>query len=445
MRRLIPLLISLFVAAVPVEAECRSPADSRNSLAIRNVNIIDVKTGRILRAQTLVAEGSRIRQIGPAETISVAHVTRSMDAAGAYLIPGLIDTHAHLWWVNGKLDEAALGRYLSNGVTTIRHAGRTGGDAAAADARERARRGIIRSPRISVSGMINSRSIAKYGSSGARALALDLVRLGVDGLKVRDGLTIEDVRTVIAVGKAAGLPVFGHTTDKNDEYSTEAVKSGLAGIMHVPDVIPHPTLAADARPDDPNDWQAQWLKWRLGWLSIPNANQNSLIRLMVKSGAWLEPTLITEHFIAFDDQHKAIAAGRGTLALYTETREGFPVFRGRDLDNFREAYGNMAAFVRNFARAGGVVLAGTDCVGGCGFVQDEVVLLVGAGLTPLEALRAATLNAAQALRYRDIGRIEVGMTADLVLIDGNPLRDIRNTRKIIAVVQGGKIVAERTR
>lgn len=439
----IQLAIGLFLTASPIAVARPSPADSRSSLAIRNVNIVDVQTGRILRARTLVIEGSRIRQIAPARTIKVRNATRSLDAAGAYLIPGLIDTHAHLWWVNGKLDEAALSRSLSNGVTTIRHAGRTGGDAASVEARDRARRGEIASPRISVSGMINTRAIAKYGCPDARALAVDLVRLGVDGLKVRDGLTIEDVRGVIDVGKAAGMPVYGHTSVSNDEYSALAVTSGLAGIMHVPDIVPLDSARPAMRPLDRKDWQAQALWWRLGWLAIPKARQESLIKLMVRSGAWLEPTLIAEHFSAYREEHKAIATRRGSLPMYTQTSEGFPVFKGQDLENYRKAYRNMAAFVRNFARAGGLVLAGTDCVGGCGFVQDEMALLVGAGLRPLEALQAATLNAARALRYRDIGRIETGMTADLVLIDGNPLDDIRATRKIVAVVQGGKIVSER--
>jgi imidazolonepropionase-like amidohydrolase len=72
-------------------------------------------------------------------------------------------------------------------------------------------------------------------------------------------------------------------------------------------------------------------------------------------------------------------------------------------------------------------------------------LLVEAGLTPLAALQAGTINAAKALRYDDIGRLEVGATADLLLVGGNPLDNIRHTRSIIAVVQGGKVVKRRTR
>lgn len=88
------------------------------------------------------------------------------------------------------------------------------------------------------------------------------------------------------------------------------------------------------------------------------------------------------------------------------------------------------------------MLAGTDCVPMCGFVQDELRLLVRAGLTPLQALRAATVDAAQALGRRDVGEVKVGSRADLVLLRGNPLDDIRETEKIVAVLLGGSLIQE---
>lgn len=444
------LLVCALLAAAPVEAKTSARDESRAALVIRNANVVDVRSGRVRLDQTIVVTGSRISFIGPRDKAEHPSAAPIIDADGAYLIPGLIDTHAHLWWddplEHRVLSHADLERHLDNGVTTIRQAGRTHGDAAGVQARERARRGEIRSPRISISGMVNSRAVAKYGSADAKSLAEHLVRLGVDGLKIRDGLTIEDVREVIAVGKAAGLPVYGHTFgvvgSRSVNYSAGAVASGLSGIMHLPVVA---TAATPERPSDPENWQAQWLWGRLGWLSFSQQDQKSLIKIMVERGAWLEPTLVTEHFVAFREQHEAVAAERGTLDLMKDARKGFPRFTGEDLALYRRAYQNMAAFVRDFARAGGIVLAGTDCTPTCGFVQDELALLVEAGLTPLQALQAGTINAAKALRYEDIGRVEVGATADLLLIEGNPLDNIRHTRSVIAVVQGGKVVKRRAR
>lgn len=443
MWRSLLLLASALFAACPVEAE-----SSARSLVIHNANVVNVRSGRVLSGQTVVVTGSRISFIGAPQKAEDAGAAQVIDAGGAYLIPGLIDTHAHLWWEDPRehrlLSHGDLERYLDNGVTSIRQAGRTYGDAAGVEARERARRGEIRSPRISISGMVNSRAVAKYGSADARSLAEHLVRLGVDGLKVRDGLTIQDVQEVIAVGKAAGLPVYGHTSDivgsRSVEYSAAAVVSGLAGVMHLPVVA---GAALPERPSDPDDWQAAWLWDRLGWLSFPERDRKTLIRTMVERGAWLEPTLAVEHFIAFPQQYEALAAERGTLDLIEGAREGFPRFTGEDLAIYRKAYQNMAAFVREFAGAGGMVLAGTDCPR-CALVQDELALLVEAGLTPLQALQAGTINAAKALGYRDIGRVEVGATADLLLVGGNPLENIRHTRSIITVIQGGKVVKRRS-
>lgn len=276
------LLVSALVAASPAEAGNPGPDESRAALVIRNAKVVDVRSGRVQPDQTVVVTGSRISFIGHSDKAPHMGAAPIIDAHGAYLIPGLIDTHAHLWWEdpreNRGLVQAHLERHLGNGVTTIRHAGRTGGDAAAVEARERAKRGAIRSPRISVSGMVNHRAVAKYGAADAKSLAAHLVRLGVDGLKVRDGLTIDDVRAVIAVGRSAGLPVYGHTfagEGRDVEYSAAAVESGLSGIMHLPAIVPRNAAALAKRPTDPQDWQAQWLWSRLGWLSFPEQDQKA--------------------------------------------------------------------------------------------------------------------------------------------------------------------------
>lgn len=445
------LLVGALVAASPVEAKASAQDESRTALVIRNANVVNVRSGQVYPGQTVVVVGSRINFIGPRYKARHPRAASVIDADGAYLIPGLIDTHTHLWWEDNQQHRGLvlgdLERQLDNGVTAVRHAGRTHGDAASVEARERARRGEIRSPRISVAGMVNARAVAKYGSADAKSLAEQLVGLGVDGLKVRDGLTIGDVRAVIAVGKGAGLPVYGHSSDgaslRNVEYSASAIASGLAGIMHVPPIVPHDAEALAKRPD-PEDWQAAWLWGSLGWLSVPEQDQKSLISLMVKRGAWLEPTLSIFHVQGYVQHYEALAAERETLDLFKESRQGFPTFTGDDLSFYRQAYQNMTRFVGDFARAGGIVIAGTDCPR-CAFVQDELALLVEAGLTPLQALQAGTINAARALRYDDIGRVEVGATADLLLISGNPLDNIRHTRSIVAVVQGGKVVMRRGR
>ncbi len=152
---------------------------------------------------------------------------------------------------------------------------------------------------------------------------------------------------------------------------------------------------------------------------------------------------IIDHLVAYDAEHVGAAKRLGLLPKdASQWREGLPTYRGADLELYRRAYPNMERFVRKFAQAGGTVLAGTDCAPFCSVVQDELVLLVRAGLTPHRALRAATIDAARVLRRPDVGQVKVGSRADLVLLRGNPLDDIRQTQKIAAVLLGGSLVRQ---
>jgi imidazolonepropionase-like amidohydrolase len=118
------------------------------------------------------------------------------------------------------------------------------------------------------------------------------------------------------------------------------------------------------------------------------------------------------------------------------------VYEGRDLQLLRATLERQMAFVKRFHEAGGLVVAGTDNHPAPGFgIHDEMRLLVEAGLPPLAALQAATLNAARVLGWLDrLGTIAPGKLADLALLDANPLEDIRNTRAIHAVILNGRVM-----
>ncbi|HVL78773.1 MAG TPA: amidohydrolase family protein [Sphingomicrobium sp.] len=441
-----PRLIAQMLAVLAAATVAVVPAPARDAPqigAVRNVHIVDVQSGLVIRDQTVVIADGKIRQIGPAQNVPIPFGAKVLDGDGGFLIPGLIDTHAHLWWDGDTLDEKPLRQFLQQGVTTIRHAGRGGRAALGIAAREAAAQDRFLSPRLVISGMVNLRSVDRHAVTNPAALAERLVELGVDGLKIREGLTINDVREVIRIGRRTGIPVYGHTNDNGlsgRDYSLVAVEEGIAGLMHVPDLISRPGGA----PGDPADWQAQWLWWRSIWDIMPQSEQDRLIESMVRRGAWLEPTLITDHWIAYDAEHLAASERRGVLAEATEARQGFPTYSGADLELYRRAYRNIESFVRKFAEAGGTVLAGTDCVPVCGFIQDELTLLVRAGLSPHQALRAATVDAAKALGRPDVGQVRVGYHADMVLLRGNPLDDIRQTENIAAVLLGGILLSEAT-
>lgn len=442
---MIPGLAARVLAFVAAGLAAAAPAparDARRVDAIRNVHVVDTERGLVTRDQTVLIADGKIRHVGAARSVPIPPGAKILDGAGGFLIPGLIDTHVHLWW-GVKNDEPLYTKWLSallqNGITTVRHAGRTGGDAIAIRAREDAARGTLRIPRLVVSGMINRRALPMHGAPTAAALAERLVELGVDGLKVRDGLTLADVRGVVRIGRGAGIPVYGHPNDApRPDYSIAAVESGLQGLTHVPNLIANPLPA----PADAEDWQAQDLWRRSVWATMPQHEQDRLIQAMVSRGVWFEPTLIMDHVVAYDEEHVGAAKRLGLAREASEWRQGLPTYRGAELELYRRAYHGMEDFVRKFAEAGGIVLAGTDCTPMCGLVQDELALLVRAGLTPQRALRAATIDAARALRRPDVGEVKVGSRADLVLLRGNPLDDIRQSESIAAVLLDGSLIRE---
>jgi imidazolonepropionase-like amidohydrolase len=131
---------------------------------------------------------------------------------------------------------------------------------------------------------------------------------------------------------------------------------------------------------------------------------------------------------------------------YEQVRTGFPAFAGEDLNLARQGFKRMQAFVRRFHAAGGTLLAGTDMSPwpGAG-LHEELRLLVESGLSPLAALQAATWNPARALGWDGrTGTVAVGLDADLVLLDANPLDDITNTTRIWAVVRAGQVLDRTT-
>jgi imidazolonepropionase-like amidohydrolase/Tol biopolymer transport system component len=149
---------------------------------------------------------------------------------------------------------------------------------------------------------------------------------------------------------------------------------------------------------------------------------------------------VTEDWLAFPERYRAAWLALGLPGSYEEFRAGFPAWTGQDLVDFQAAYERMKDFLRRFHQAGGLVIAGSDCLPSCDTgIHAELELLVSAGLSPAAALGAATLGAARALgREHSLGAVAPGLLADLLLLDANPLDDIRATRRIAAVIAGGR-------
>jgi imidazolonepropionase-like amidohydrolase len=431
------------------------PAAPDAPIALTNVTVIDVAAGQRLSGRTVIVDGGRIVRADADSRVAVPPAARRIDGSGRFLIPGLINTHVHLAAHPGREHPEGLGPLLANGLTTVRDAGTGGQDQRLVSLRDAVERGELLAPRIYVSGMVTRRNMMRYGAADGGALARQLIAWRVDGLKIRDGLTMDDVRAVVAEGARARIPVYGHTYDprtrnRDEVYTLEAIRAGVNGTMHISG---SPQLGSNRPPVAPafapDEWQRAWLSYSTWWLHTDVEAERTLIDTMVSRNAWLEPTLITEDWIANAEAYRASWSARAFPGVFERAHEGFPIYTGSDLEQFQAVFARMKDFVRRFHAAGGMVIAGTDCVltiPYCGYdLQDELRLLVDAGLPPAAALRAATLDAARALGWSDrLGRVEAGALADLVLLDGDPLTDIGNTGRIHAVITRGRYLDRTT-
>ena len=428
------------------------------TLVVLGVSIVDAARGTASTPQDILIEGGRIAAITPAGTAPAPSGAARIDAAGQFAIPGLIDVHAHVG--EGGIapqDDAtrarALRQFLRYGVTTIFVPGATGaGDAAFPALRERCRSGASACPTLFGTGSILTApgshpvstifgmpddvapdaveargvTVIKPGRD-VDALIAAKAAAGVDAIKiiVEDGpppwypkprLADEQIARVIAAAHARSLPVFAHIS--TSRLTRVAVEAGINGIMHAP---------LDALPDDVITRMAARRTWYVPTLSLYDGIL-TWARKQRESDpyalAGVEPSAI-ESLAAPPFLASAAADEAGALGYMRHASE-----------NLRRA-----------AAAGVPIALGTDVNNPFVFpgysAHEELALMVRAGLTPAQALLAATAGGAAFLRASNrIGAIAPGFTADVVLLSRNPLERIENSRSIVTVVARGRVIPQ---
>ncbi len=442
--QLVLILASLCVLlALPALGQGTFPPIREAFIAIEGAILIDGTGAPPAAGVTLLIEENRIRQIGSSDEVRIPAQARRINGRGKYLIPGLINAHVHY-------SAPFLHRlYLAHGVTTVRDVG------TAVDKiltlREEIAAGNLLAPRLVVSGMgINPRSVKSGGFESARAMTEYLANRGVDGIKVT-GYTLGELKEIVEVAHAHGLLVYGHT--RIDPGALAAVEAGLDGIEHVTDLMED---CIDENPPFPSgfDWnnREHFFKYYYGRLNrVLNLDKvDHLIERMVANDVYLDPTLINYY--------------RGFVVRNTPELEADPAFRYQpeqwDRSNRYGIYGPeeraewtktmklMQEVTRRFYRAGGLLLLGTDSQAAApdgalpGWsMHQELELFVEAGLTPMEVLQVATFNNARVMgKEEDLGTLEPGKYADLIILDADPLQEISNTRKIHLVIKDGLVL-----
>lgn len=427
---------------------CRGSAP--DGLALLGATLIDGTGGPPLSDAAVVVRGGRIESVGSRAGFELPKRTSQLDVSGRWIIPGLIDAHTHLT----PAVKWAPSRYLAWGVTTVRDM--HGSLSAVIAFRKRANLGSLDGPRMYVAGaMIDGLPTTYPDAIGVNAVndgrkAVDrLVSAGADFIKVYTHVDPPLLRAIVEEARTFNVSVTGHLgmTD-----AVTAARTGISAIEHmtgVPEAIARnrsSLLAAHYRGFFPG-----WTAFERSWADLDSATLTQIATRLAEEKVTIVPTLVLHETLSRLNDRAALRDP--ALATVPEAaRQEWDVsgMIGRagwseaDFAAFRGARPMQDLFLRAFTAAGGRIAAGSDSPNQLlvpGYSEhQEIELLVGAGLTPREALRAATRNGAVLLGADSLGLLAPGKVADLVVLTKNPLTDIRNTRAIEAVMSRGRLL-----
>src|ERR1700756_3813877 len=431
-------------------AACLKQSPTSSTLIIHDVTVIDATGAPAKPHQTVIVRGGKIEAIdnsgmGFGGKLSGTHV----DGTGKFLIPGLWDMHVHVvfgdWFPGGK--EVTLPLFIANGITGVRDMG--GELDVLQQWRKEISAGALIRPRIVISGPMLDGPKPRFPSSvaiqtpedGRRAVD-DLKRRGADFIKLQSLIPREAVFAIADEAKKQGTSFVGHVPDA--VRASEASNAGQKSFEHLIGIFEGSSPLEDEF--------IKGTKTEKQFLATYDAKRaETLFALLAKNQTWQCPTLVWERGgnlidqtdFAHDTRAKYVPAYWKDVTWKRFTDEIEHEFNTDDLATRKAFVEKELELVNAMHRAGIPFLAGTDTPPGVyifpGFsLHEELQRFVAAGFSPMEALQTATLNPAKFLDMDDrLGTIEKGKVADLVLLDANPLEDIRNTQRIAAVIVNG--------
>lgn len=454
----------LLAAPAPRPAGDRAPIQGQSATAFTHVNVVPMDRERVLPDQTVIVRDGRIAEIGPASGITVPEGSRRIDGRGRYLMPGLADMHVHL------VDQDGLVLYLANGVTTVRN---MAGRPAYLAWRAAIAHGELLGPTIYTTGPIVDGSPPVWPGSAvvetaeqADSVVREQQAAGYDFIKVYGRLSRESFLAVLAAADRYGIRAVGHVPPSVG--IDLALSAGLASVEHL-------TGYLDAvRPENPPvdlDWSglsadevrarqteigARLLRGDLSLDDLMDAKRlTELAEATRAAGVWNVPTLVVHQRTSLAGAAWEAALAEPEMAYVPaqvmsywrssdEARRDLSPERARFLDAWRERERRIVEALHD---AGARLLLGTDTPNPFvvpGFsVQMELRNLVKAGLTPYEAIRAGTHDAAEFLDALDhFGTVSVGRRADLVLLEADPLQDVSNVARRVGVMVRGRWLPE---
>jgi len=492
MKTRVSLLALLFALSPSLAISQSQPAPQPiTAVVVKAGKLLDVRKGAYIEGAAIWIEGDRIKEVGTLAEVQ-SHAPKNaqlIDLSHATVLPGLIDCHTHLMarfaddmpndYILGLATKSQAFRALEGaadarvtllaGFTTVRDVENEGSGYADVALRDAIVQALVEGPRMEVAtrgiaavGQYNPFGVSPdltdfptgaqmvSGVEDARRAVREQIGHGADLIKVyadwsHPTLTVEEMRVIVEEAHKQGLPIVGHVPDK--VRIREVVEAGQKSIEHLMGIFEGCSTEED-----------RFIKGE-GSLKLLLTTQDrqrcdSLIKLLAQNQTWQVPTLAWQRGGTFLDQRdlkhdpldKYVPAYWRDVTWRRFSDEMMPDLLRDPLTLRQEYFAENLQMVGAMHRAGVPFMAGTDTAPGIyimpGFsLHDELANFVEAGFTPMESLQTATSNPARFLGMEaNLGSVEIGKVADMVLLSANPLEDIRNTRKISMVIANGQFL-----
>jgi len=408
--------------------------------AFTHVNVITMENEQVLQDQTVLIKDGRILKIGKASGVDIGGISQVINGTGKYLMPGIAEMHAHIPGnQNGtEIVEETLFLYLSNGITLIRG---MLGQPYHLSLREQVAKGDVLGPRIYTSGpSINGNSVTSVEQAKSKVKAQK--EAGYDFLKLHPGLTRENFDAVVATANEVGIPYAGHVS--TGVGVRRAIEAKYGSIDHVDGYVEGLVPGSIRVNPNTNGF------FGINFTDIADESLiNELVAQTKEAGVWIVPTqAMMERWIG-PTPAKEIGANPEmkymnprTVNNWVRTKEGVLAnsnYDGEQANRFNELRRKV---IGDLHKGGVGILLGSDApqvFNVPGFsIQREMDAMVRSGLSTYETLKAGTVNPAKYFGDEsEYGKVREGLSADLILLDANPLENIANMQQQSGVMVRG--------
>lgn len=409
--------------------------------AFVDVTVIPMDRERRISGQTVLVRGDRIVEIGPVARVKVPEGGVRVDGRGKFLIPGLAEMHAHIpgGQASQMVVEWTLFMYVAGGVTTVRG---MLGHPRHLELRARAARGDLVSPTIYTSGPSFNGNSVPNPAAAAKAV-VEQKAAGYDLLKIHPGVSRKAFDTLAATARRVGIPFAGHVPEAVG--IARALEARYSTIDHLDGYIEGMLRTGSPLRAEQSAFFGLNLGEQLDASKLP-----ALVEATKRAGVWNVPTQVLLENLTVAGTTQELTrrpemryVARQTVAQWAEAKDEMLSQTGSSAESARRTIEMRRRLIKALHDAGAGLLLGSDAPqmwNVAGFsTHRELESLVAAGLTPYQALETGTRNVATFFgTTKEAGTIEPGKRADLILLDADPLTDIRNTTRRSGVMVRGR-------